>query len=104
MGNGSLRVKLADSEFEVQTLEFQWNRVHRVGHRRTSSNALRIDDGPIVDRSTRIQSARGFEEEHMNFINGDGPVLNTSRNNQELTFLKLDTTIAKLHAEAPLDH
>ena len=40
----------------------------------------------------------------MNFINGDGPVLNTSRNNQELTFLKLDTTIAKLHAEAPLDH
>ena len=78
--------------------------VHRFRLGLTLSNALRIGNGPFVSRTTGVECPSGFEEEYMDFFLGDGSMLYTSRNDQELTFLKPNVSVTVLHAESTLDN
>jgi hypothetical protein len=60
--------------------------------------------GPRVLRVSRVQGARGFEEQHAARIVGHGPMLDAARDDQELSGLELDYAVAQFHAEPAFDH
>jgi hypothetical protein len=54
----------------------------------------------FVDDVAGVEGRSGLEEEHVGFGLRDGPMLDASRNDEELSFPERDIPIAKLHDEA----
>ncbi len=46
----------------------------------------------------------GFEQQDMGLLLGDGPMLDTTGDNQELAFLEPDLPVPELHPESPFHH
>src|SRR5262249_12698120 len=56
----------------------------------------------LVAHVAGVEGAGWLEEEHLGFLIGDGSMLDTPRNDQELSCLEPNEPIAKLHAESTL--
>lgn len=51
----------------------------------------------------RVHGRRGLEQQDVNFLFCDGPVLDATWHDQELSLLQPNLTIAEVHAEAAVD-
>jgi hypothetical protein len=68
------------------------------------SNSFELRDGPFVGEISRVQGSLRFDEHDMNFLVGDGEMLDTARNNDEFAFAHDGFAVAELHAQRAFDH
>src|SRR5262245_20971274 len=68
-----------------------------------ASEPRRRCHGSIRHDVSSIQRGRRLEQEHVDFLLRDRPMLDAARNDQELPRLERDVLIAELHREATVD-
>jgi hypothetical protein len=65
---------------------------------------LRSCNGSLRDHVTRVERRGGLEEQDVDFSLGDRPMLDASRNDDELALGHGNDAISEMHVEAPVQN
>lgn len=66
-------------------------------------HGFRLIDSAFITYVAGVEGARGFEEEDVHFVVGNGAVLKAARDDEHVAGFQINISIAKFHAEATLD-
>lgn len=70
----------------------------------TTLESLRSCNGSLRDHVTRVERRGGLEEQDVDFSLGDRPMLDASRNDDELALGHGNDAISEMHVEAPVQN